>query len=180
MVAFCFKRVFLKTIFEVGGHDFSKTNAPILLKFCTLLLDKIDSWLNEGFCFLWLQLILQVNTWPNFYRKPYCFAYNSAKNSNFNIFKNPSFNHDLYSPNNRKYLIFLFRIKLSWVILATARILFSKESPKASSQRLNFQYFSMKIWWNFVEMFFHMPKVQKKKFIQYVKKKLEKICFFAL
>ena len=23
-------------IFEVGGHSFSKTNAPILLKFCTL------------------------------------------------------------------------------------------------------------------------------------------------
>ena len=35
----------------VGGHDFSKTNAPILLKLCTLLLDKIDSWLNSGFLF---------------------------------------------------------------------------------------------------------------------------------
>ena len=30
-------------MFEVGGHDFSKTNAPILFKFCTLLSDKIDS-----------------------------------------------------------------------------------------------------------------------------------------
>ena len=30
-------------IFEVGGHDFSTTNALILLQFCTLLLDKIDS-----------------------------------------------------------------------------------------------------------------------------------------
>ena len=29
-------------IFEVDGHDFSRINAPILLKFCTLLLDKID------------------------------------------------------------------------------------------------------------------------------------------
>ena len=67
-------------IFKVGGHDFSKTNALILLECCTRLLDKIDSWLNEGFFFLWLPLILQGNTWPNFYRKPYCFAYNSAKN----------------------------------------------------------------------------------------------------
>ena len=32
---------FLKTIFEVDGHDFLKTNAPILLKLCTFL-DKID------------------------------------------------------------------------------------------------------------------------------------------
>ena len=40
------------SIFEVGGHDFSKTNAPILLKLCTLLLDKIDSLLNQGYFFL--------------------------------------------------------------------------------------------------------------------------------
>ena len=37
--------------FGVGGHDFSKTNAPVLLKFCALPSDKIDSWLNEGFFF---------------------------------------------------------------------------------------------------------------------------------
>ena len=93
-------------IFEVGGHEFSKTNAPILLKFCTLLLEKIDSVLNEEFFFLLLQYILQANTWPIFYRKSYCFAYKSAKNSNFNLLKNPPFNHELYSPINRKYLIF--------------------------------------------------------------------------
>ena len=36
-------------IFEVGGQDFPKTNAPILLKFCTLVLNKIDSCLYERF-----------------------------------------------------------------------------------------------------------------------------------
>ena len=79
---------FAKLYFQVGGHDFSKTNAPISLKFCKLLLDKINSRLNEGFFFLRLQLSLQANTWPNFYWKSYCFvAYNSAKNSNFNFLK---------------------------------------------------------------------------------------------
>ena len=134
-----------------------------MLKFSTLLLDKIDSWLNEEFVFLWLQLILQANTWPNFYRKSYCFAYNSAKNSNFNFFKNFSFNRELFSSPNRKDLIFWFWITLSRVILVTARILFLKKSPKTSSHRLNFQYFSMNISWNFVEMlFFYMPKVRIK------------------
>ena len=128
-------------IFKVGGHDFSKTHASILLKFCTLLWDKIDSWLNVGFFFLSLQLILQANIWPNFYRKSYYFAYNSAKNSNF-FFSNPGFKHKLNWPTNRKYLIFSFRIKLLWVILATARILFSKGSAKTSSQGLNFSDFS--------------------------------------
>ena len=66
---FVLNAFFSKVFFEVGGNDFSKTNAWILLKFCTLRLDKIDSWLDEGFFFLWLQLILQANTWPNFYRK---------------------------------------------------------------------------------------------------------------
>ena len=150
-------------ISEVGGHDFSKTNAPILLKFRTLRLDKIESWLNEGFVFLRLQLILQANTWPHFYRKSYCFAYDSAKNSKFNFFQNRSFNHELYSPTNMKYLIFWFWIKLSRVILVTTRILFCKGSPKPSSQRFNFQYVFMTFFWNFVEMsFFHMPKVRIK------------------
>ena len=95
-------------IFEVGGHDFSKNNAPILLKCCTLLLDKIDSWLNEGYFFLWLQLILQANRWPNFYRNSYCFAYNSAKNSNshFRQFSYLSFDINLF--HSFIYLIFYF------------------------------------------------------------------------
>ena len=47
------KRVFFQNcIFEIVGRDFLKTNASILLKFCTLFLDKIDSWLNEEFFIL--------------------------------------------------------------------------------------------------------------------------------
>ena len=147
-------------IFEVGWHDFSIINPPILLKFCTLLLDKIASWLNEWLFFLWIQLILQANTWPNFYRKLYCFAYSSVKHSNFNFFKIlrsiTSYTHLL----TEKIWFFLFWIKLLRVILVSARILFSKVFPKTSSQRVNFQYFFIKSLWNFVEMlFFHMPEV---------------------
>ena len=93
----------------------------------------------------------------------FCFTYNSEKNSNLNFFQNLSFKLELYLSTNRKYFTFRFQTKLSRVILATTRILFSKGSPKTSSQRLNLQYFLIKILWNFVEMiFFHMPKVRIK------------------
>ena len=116
---------------------------------------------NEGFFFLWLELILQVNTWPNFDRKLYCFEYNSTKNSNFNFFLNPSFNHAY-----QQKIFDFFSDKVITSYPGHCNDIFFKGSSITSSQRLNFQYFLMKILWNFVEMlFFHMPKVRLKEFI---------------
>ena len=144
--------------------------SPILAQSSAVSFDSANpawDWLViERNIFFLLQLIWQANTCSNFYRKSYCFPYNSAITSVFDFSLNPSIKHELYSPTNRKYLIFWFRIKLSPVILATARIFFSNGSSKTSSQRLNFQYFFKKILWNFVELlFFHMLKVWIKQFI---------------
>ena len=128
----------------------------------SLLLHEIDSWLNEDFFFFDHNLFHKPIHGLIFYRESYCFTYNCQK-FKFQFFLNTSFNHELNLTTNRKYLICWFRIKLSRFILVAARILFSKRSPKTSFQRLNFQYFLMKILWNFVEMwFFHMPTVRRK------------------
>ena len=61
-----------------------KQRTPLKKEFCEIGEEAIWESRFTSFFFL-LQLILQANTWPNFYRKSYCFAYNSAKNSNFNF-----------------------------------------------------------------------------------------------
>ena len=136
-----------------------------MLKFCKLLQDKIDWWINEGFFYFDYNLFYKTTHGLILTENHTVLHTTLPKIQILIYFENPSFNHELYSLTNRKYLIFWFRIKLSRVILVTARILFSKRSPKTSSQRLNFQYFFKKILWNLIEMFFHMPKVRMKLFI---------------
>ena len=130
--------------------------------------------------FFLLQLIYQDNMCCRFDQKLYFFAYNSAKNANFNFSKNPSFNHELYSPTNRKYSVFCFQIKLSWVILTTARILFSKSSLKTRFQQQNFQKISMKILRNIVQMLliYMVKSFNKIILLLYFLKKIQKIFFF--
>ena len=153
---------FRPMIFQWFGEAANLIVGQMLVpKFYTLLLDKIDSWLNERFFFFNYNL---------FYKPKHGLIFTENRTAlhttlpkiQILIFKDPLFNHTLYSLTNRKYLIISFRIKLSRVILVTARILFSKGSPKTSSQRLNYQYFLIIILWNFVKMLIHMPKVRIK------------------
>ena len=123
-------------IFKVGRHDFSKTDAPSLLKFCTCLLNMIDSYFIDLFYRPLHGLISIENR---------TVLHTTLPKNHFFFLLNPSFNQELYSPTNRKYFIFWFRIKLSRVILVIARILCSKGSLKISSQRLNFHYSLMRI-----------------------------------
>ena len=150
-------------IFEVGGYEFSTTNVPILLKFCTLLSDKLTRNWTKDFFFFDYNLSYKLIHGLIFTENRTVLHTTLPEIQILIFFQNPFFNHELYSPTNRKYLIFWCQIKLSRVILAAARILFSIGSPKTSSQWLSFQYFFMKISWSFVEMlFFHMSKARIK------------------
>ena len=98
----------------------------------TVLLDRSNQWLNEGFSFLWSQLVLPSNTWSRFCRKSYSFARNFAKISLIFLLLILYWitNYTRLVPENNCFFILLFQIKQSWVILISIKILISKGSPE--------------------------------------------------
>ena len=147
-----------------------------MLKFCTLLWDKIDSWLDEGFFFLWLQVILQANPWPNFYQKSYCFAYNSAKNSNFNFFFKSFVRARAVLTYWQKIFDFLISDKFITSYPGHHKDTFFKGSPKNQITTAQISIFFHENFMKFFCNIFSYTKSLNKIIHLVCKKKLQKIC----
>jgi len=110
--------------FQDRSHFFSKTIAPISLKFCTLLLNMFVLSLNEGFSLSSILTHFISKTMAKKYAKNDIFMQHFKKNSIFNILKNPSFKDKPYSYTNRKKLVFSFQITNDRNIVTTMSVLF--------------------------------------------------------
>ena len=139
-------------IFEVVGVV-SRTNAPILLGFCTLLLDKFDLWLNEGFFFCDYNLFYKP-IHGLILTENHTVLHTTRPKIQILIFFQYFVQLRAILTYQQKIFDFLFRIKLSRVILATAKILFLRGLRKSALNTAQFSIFFhtnyMKFYWNVV------------------------------
>ena len=81
---------------------------------------------------------------------------------------------------NKSILIFLFQMILLGVIVYTAKHIFSKAPPEIHCLLVNFQYYAMKVYENFVQMLHYYMEIGSINLhYLYRQKKFLKTCLFS-